>query len=167
MSHPDAAALAVFSAVLTGGRTARLHRRLVTEERAASAVFSSMGPGDLHPRLFQIDATPVHPASTLDLEAVIYEEIERLAVEGPAPEEVERVRNQISAAAIRRLQSNFGLALQLADSESLFGDWRATFRSTERLRSVTPDDVRRVAGEYFDKRNRTVATLVTTRRPGS
>lgn len=167
VSHPDAAALAVFSAVLTGGRTARLHRRLVTEERTASAVFSSMGPGDLHPRLFQIDATPVHPASTLDLEAAVYEEIERLAVEGPAPKEVERVRNQISAAAIRRLQSNFGLALQLADSESLFGDWRATFRSTERLRSVTPDDVQRVAGEYFDKRNRTVATLVTTRRQGS
>ncbi|NNF13544.1 MAG: insulinase family protein [Gemmatimonadetes bacterium] len=167
VSHPDAAALAVFSTLLTGGRTARLHRRLVTDERLASAVYSSMGPGDRYPRLFQIDATPLHPASTVDLESVIYEEVARLAAEGPAADEVERVRNQIEAAAVRRLQSNFGLALQLADSESLFGDWRATFRSTRRLRSVTAEDVQRVAGLYFDEANRTVATLVTTRGDGS
>ena len=162
-SHPDAAALVVFSAVLTGGRTARLHRRMVTDERIASAVYSSMGPGDLYPRLFQVDATPLHPASTVDLEAVIYEEMARLADEGPTPDEMERVRNQVSAATVRRLQSNFGLALQLADSESLLGDWRATFRATERLRAVTADDVRRVARRYFDETNRTVATLVTRR----
>lgn len=166
-SHPDAAPLAVMSALLTGGRTSRLHRRLVTDERLASAVFSSMGPGDLYPRLFQLDATPLHPTSTVELEDVIYEEIERMAAEGPTADEVERVRNQIAAAAVRRLQSNFGLALQLADSESLYGDWRATFRSTERLRDVTPADVRRVAEQYFDETNRTVATLVTTREGGS
>lgn len=161
--HADAPALAVLSSILTGGRTSRLHRRLVTEARMASSVSSSMGPGDLYPRLFQVDVTPVHPTRTVDLEEVVYDEIERLAVEGPTDEEVERVRNQIAAASVRRLQSNFGLALQLADSESLFGDWRATFRSTERLRDVTPQDVRRVAARYFRASNRTVATLVSTR----
>lgn len=165
--HRDAPALAVLSSILTGGRTARLHRRLVTEERVASSVFSSMGPGTLYPRLFQIDVSPVHPATTADLEAAVYEEIERIAAEGPTTEEVERVRNQIAASAIRRLRSNFGLALQLADSESLFDDWRATFRSTDRLRDVTAEDVQRVAGEYFDETNRTVAVLVTKREEGS
>lgn len=162
-SHPDAPALAVLSSILTGGRTSRLHRRLVTEEQTAASVFSSMGPGSLYPRLFQLDATPVHPATTEELETRIYEEIERLAAEGPSDKEVERVRNQIAAASIRRVQSSFGLAIQLADSESLFGDWRETFRATGRLRRVTPDDVRRVAGRYFDPTNRTVATLVTNR----
>lgn len=161
--HPDAPALAVLSSVLTGGRTSRLHRRLVTDEQVASAVYSSMGPGNLYPRLFQVEATPLHPTRTVDLEEIIYEEIRRLAAEEPTEEEVERVRNQIAAAEVRRLQSNFGLALQLADSESLFGDWRTTFRSTERLRGVTPEDVQRVAAEYFRPENRTVATLVSTR----
>lgn len=165
--HPDAPALAVLSSILSGGRTARLHRRLVTEERIASSVFTSMGPGALYPRLFQIDASPIHPATTDDLEAAIYAEIERIAADGPTTSEVERVRNQIAASAIRRLRSNFGLALQLADSESLFDDWRATFRSTDRLRDVTPEDVQRVAGEYFDATNRTVAVLVTDRGDGS
>lgn len=158
--HPDAPPLAVLSAVLTGGRTSRLHRRLVTDERIATSVFSSMGPGELYPRLFQVDAAPVFPAAPDDLETAIYEEIERLAAEGPTLEEVERVRNQISAGAVRRLQSNFGLALQLANSASLFGDWRATFRSTERLKAVTPGDVRRVAERYLTETNRTVAVLI-------
>ena len=39
-------------------------------------------------------------------------------------------------------------------------DWRATFRLSQRLRDVTPDDVRRVAERYFRAENRTVATLV-------
>ncbi|MDX1646096.1 MAG: pitrilysin family protein [Longimicrobiales bacterium] len=167
VTHSDAPALAVLSAILTGGRTARLHRRLVTEERKASSIFSSMGPGELHPRLFQIEATPIHPTTTEELEAAVYEEIRRIAKEGPTEEEVERVRNQIAASAIRRLRSNFGLALQLADSETLLGDWRATFRATDRLRNVTSRDVQRVAGAYFEARNRTVATLVPRRPEGS
>lgn len=159
-THPDAPALAVLSSLLTGGRTSRLHRRLVTAEHIATSVYSSMGPGSLYPRLFQIEATPVFPATTGDLEAAIYEEIGRIAREGATDQEVERFRNQIAAAAIRRLQSSFGLALQLADSESTFGDWRETFRSTDRLRNVTAADVQRVAAAYFDRANRTVAVLV-------
>jgi predicted Zn-dependent peptidase len=159
VTHPDAPALAVLSSVLTGGRTSRLHRRLVTDERAATSVFTSMGPGVKYPRLFQLDAAPIFPATPADLETAIYEEIDRVAREGPTEEEVERVRNQIAAAAVRRVESNLGLAFQLAESEALFHDWSETFRSTDQLRSVTPDDVRRVAAEYLVSSNRTVATL--------
>ena len=162
-THADAPALAVLSSILTGGRASRLHRRLVAEDRTAASVFTSIGPGSLHPRLFQIDATPIHPTTPSVLEDAIYEEIARLAADGPSAEEVQRVRNQIAAGAVRRLQSNLGLAFQLADSESLFGDWRETFRSTELLREVTPEDVRRVAAEYLAEERRTVATLT---RPG-
>jgi len=159
-SHPDAGALSVLSSILTGSRTARLHRRLVTEESVATSIFSSMGPGTLYPRLFQIDVEPIAPATPAQLEEKIYEEIARIAADGPAPEEVERVRNQIAAGSIRRLQSNLGLAFQLAGSASLFGDWRETFRATEALRAVTAADVQRVADHYFGASNRTVAVLV-------
>lgn len=158
-AHPDAPALAVLSTLLTGGRTSRLHRRLVTDERKATALFSSMGPGSLFPQLFQLDAVPVWPTTPTELEAAIYEEIDRIAAEGPSEAEVARVRNQIRAGSVRRLQSNLGLAFQLADSESLFGDWRETLRSASRLERVTPDDVRRVAATYLVRAKRTVATL--------
>jgi predicted Zn-dependent peptidase len=159
-SHPDAPALAVLSSVLSGGRRSRLHRRLVTDERMATSVFSSLGPGSLYPQLFQIDLTPILPTTTDQLEAVVYEEIGRIARDGPTDEEVSRIRNQIAAGDIRRLQSNLGLAFQLTGSEALFDDWREAFRSVQRFQAVTVDDVRRVAEKYFDAGNRTVAVRV-------
>ena len=158
-AHEDAAAVAMLSSILTGGRTSRLYRRLVSGDQIAAAVFSSTGPGSRFPQLFQIDVTPVQTASPNSVEDAIYEEIGRLQEEGPTNEEVERVRNQIEAGRVRRLQSNLGLAFQIADSESLFGDWQATFDAADRLRAVTVADVLDVARRYLTSENRTVAIL--------
>ena len=70
-----------------------------------------------------------------------------------------RARNQLEAGRVRRLQSNLGLAFQLADSESLFGDWATTFKSAELMTEVVRDDVRRVARRYLNIENRTVGIL--------
>ena len=157
--HEDAPALAVLSTLLTGGRSSRLHRRLVTETRSATAVYSSVGPGDRYPALFQIDATPRAPHTPELLESLVYEEVRRLAREGPSEREMERVRNQVAAGNVRRLTSNLGLAFQLAASESLQGDWREAFSGPAEVRGVTPEDVRRVAATYLTPENRTVAVL--------
>ena len=130
------------------------------EDQIAGGVFSSLGPGSRYPQLLQIDASPLAPHSTEELERAIYEEIARLANDGPEQDELERVRNQIAAGSIRRIQSNLGLAFQLAESVSLFDDWTQTFRVSERLQAVTDDDVRRMARLYLTEQNRTVATLV-------
>ena len=158
--HPDAPTLTILTTLLTGGRTARLHRRLVLQDRSATSVSSSMGPGERFPQLFQIDATPLAPHTAAEVEAAIYAELDSLARVGPTVAELERVRNQISAGNVRRLQSNLGLAFQLVESEALFGDWRETFRFSERLRAVTPEDVKGVVRRYFSAENRTLATLV-------
>jgi predicted Zn-dependent peptidase len=150
----------MLSALLTGGRTSRLHRDLVLERRLATFVGASLGPGERYPRLFSIDAYPRSPHTTLEVEEAIYEGIARLVEEGPDEVELERVRNQLEAGSVRRLETNFGLALQLAGSASLYGDWRTTFRLEERMVAVTADDIRRVARTYLTPENRTVATLV-------
>ena len=95
-----------------------------------------------------------------EIEAAVYEEVDRLQREPPTADELQRVRNQVEASSIQRLQSNFGLAFQLSSSEALWYDWRQTFRDQTALLAVTAADVQRVAREYFDKSNRTVATLV-------
>ncbi|MBI4540447.1 MAG: insulinase family protein [Gemmatimonadetes bacterium] len=159
-AHPDDPALSVLASILTGGRTTRLYRRMVLEERIAAGVTSSLIPGDRYPALFVVSATPRAPHTTAELERVIYQELDRLKAEPPAPVEVQRVRNQIEAGEVRRLRSNFGLAFQLAESATRYGDWRATFRLGRRLQAVEPEDIRRVAQRYFSRENRTVATLV-------
>lgn len=161
--HPDAPALAMLSSILTAGRSSRLYRRLITTERMASTVTSTTGPGQLYPGLFIVEAYPMAPHAPEDLERAIYEEVERLKASPPEERELVRVRNQLEASLVRRLRSNFGLALQLANAESLTGDWRDTFRFTRRMADVTPADIQRVVRTYFTRAHRTVATLA---KPG-
>jgi predicted Zn-dependent peptidase len=166
VDHPDTPALDMLASILTGGRSSRLYRRLVVEDRLAATVVSITEPGLLYPRLFTIEAVPRAPHTTQEVEAVVYEELERLATEPPDLRELQRVRNQLEASEVRRLRSNFGLALQIASSASFYGDWRTTFRYTRRMQEVTPEDIQRVVGLYFNLDRRTVATLVKSTEDG-
>lgn len=158
--HADAPALQVLSAVLTSGRTSRLYQRLVIRDRVATSIASGQSPGQLYPRLFTFSGVPIAPHTTQEIETAVYEELGRLEREPPSAAELERVRNQVQAGAIQRLQDNFGLAFQLSQSEALWYDWRQTFRDGAAVARVTAADVQRVARTYFAKSNRTVATLV-------
>ena len=158
--HPDTPALSVLSQLLTGGRTSRLFQRLVVRDRVATQISSFQPPGGLYPRLFAFQGVPIAPRTTGDIERAVYEELERIQREPPTAEELQRVRNQIEASGIQRLQSSFGLAFQLSSSEALWGDWRQTFRDQAALAGVSAGDVQRVARTYFTATNRTVATLV-------
>jgi predicted Zn-dependent peptidase len=167
VAHPDHPALVMLSTLLTGGRTSRIFKRLVLGERLATYVGSTLVPGDRYPALFTIEGYPLAPHTTAEIEAAVYAEIARLIDAGPEEIELERVRNQLEAGTVRRLESNFGLAMQLASSASLYGDWRTTFRYEERMAAVTAEDVRRVAARYLTEANRTVATLVKTPTPAA
>jgi predicted Zn-dependent peptidase len=163
-THPDTPALAMLASLLTGGRSSRIYRRLVLDDRLATGVTSGTGPGYLYPGLFSIDVSPRSPHTPEEVEAVIYDELEKLRTTPPLEVELQRVRNQLEASEVRRLQSSFGLAYQVAESASLYGDWRKTFSFTREMASVTPADIQRVVRRYFRKDQRTVATL---RRPSA
>jgi len=160
-SHsPEGPALAMLSSLLTGGRGSRLYRRLVLEDRIASGVTALSEPGTLYPGLFTIQASPLRTSTLSELEEAIYEELEALKVTPPRERELQRVRNQLEASEVRRLRSGFGLALQVAASASLHGDWRATFDFYREMQEVTPSDIQRLVRSHFTKELRTVATLV-------
>ena len=158
--HEDAPALSMLASLLTGGRTTRLYRRLVARERSAIHVAAGLGPGFAHPGLFTVTAVPRHPHTPVELERSIYQELREMKENHPDSADLARIKNQLRAGEFRRLSSNLELAMQLADSESSFGDWSETFRLSHRLLEVTPADVRRVARRYLVSGSRTVATMV-------
>lgn len=96
----------------------------------------------------------------LELESAIYQEINKIKDIPPDSADLVRIKNQIRAGEFRRLSSNLELALQIAESEAGFGDWREVFRLSRRLLRVTPADVQRVAAKYLNPSTRTVATMV-------
>jgi predicted Zn-dependent peptidase len=159
---PDDFGFTVLEEILTGGRASRLYADLVKERRLATGVFSSEGPGARYPNLFVISATPRYPHTAAEVEAAIYGHLDRLGKEPPTDREIQRVRNGLEANLIFSLDSNDGLAGQLAEYEMLYGDWKKLLTFEDRMRAVTAEDVSRVASKYLTARNRTVATLVKT-----
>ena len=70
---------------------------------------------------FLIIARPLGGHSLEKIEEVVTEELNRLKVEPASDKELQKVRNEVSASFVRGLDSNFGLARQLAYYELLTG----------------------------------------------
>ena len=161
LGHPDDYVFDVIDAVLGDGLTSRLYTNLVREKRIAASVNSDSNyPGVRSPNLFVLSATPLAPHTTADIEAAIYAELERLKTELVSAKELEKVLNNLDADLVRALRSNGGLASQLALYQTVAGDWRYVVKARDKIATVRPADIQRVAAEYFTKSNRTVATLV-------
>ncbi|HAP41765.1 MAG TPA: insulinase family protein [Nitrospira sp.] len=161
IGHPDDFVFDVIDAVLTEGVTSRLYGTLVRNKRLAASVLSDTNyPGVRAPNLFVIAATPLAPHTTAEVEAAIYDELDRLKTEPISTKEFERVLNGLDADLVRSLRSNSGLASQLAFYHTVAGTWRYVLSARDRIAAVTPADVQRVASQYLMKSNRTVGVLV-------
>jgi predicted Zn-dependent peptidase len=161
IGHPDDYVFDVIEAVLSDGVTSRLYERLVREKKLAVSVDSDTTfPGAQFPNLFAISGAPRAPHTTAEVETAIYAELERLKVEPVSKSELEKVINNLDAYLLRSLRSSSGLAGSLAYYHTVTGDWRYLVKGRDRIASVTPEDIQRVAKTYFTKNNRTVATLV-------
>ena len=90
----------------------------------------------------------------------MYELIDKIRSEPVDTKTLNRVKAKARANLISALDSNSGLAYQLASYQAGYGDWRQLFRWLDEINKVTSEDVRRVARTYFKKENRTVAYLV-------
>ncbi len=161
---PDDTVFSVIDALLTGytgGRTSRLYTALVKKQQIATGVGSSPSwPGERYPNLFYLSATPRHPHTVAEVITAMDAEFERLKTEPVPAEELQKVKNNVNAAFTMSLSSNLGLAEQLAETQAITGDWRNLIRQRDALMKVTPADVMRVAKQYLNRDNRTVAEIV-------
>ncbi|MBS1852680.1 MAG: insulinase family protein [Acidobacteria bacterium] len=156
---------AVYDAIadlMSSGRTSRLYRALVRDKKIASysAGFSGL-PGNKYPHLFAFYAFPLPGHSTEEVSAAIHAEIDRLKKEDVSDEELKMIKTRAKANLLRGLDSNQGLASQLAVYYSRYGDWRELFKTVDRIDQVTKADIRRVASETFTSENRTVGIIET------
>lgn len=166
IDHPDDPVFDVIESLLSSGRRSRLYTELVTTRQVAVAASASSGePGSRYPGLFVLRGVPRAPHTLDEVEAALLGEVERLQREEVPGRELERVINRLDANMIRSLQSNAGLASQLAYFEAVAGDWRYILRIRDRVAAVTAKDVQRVASAWLVERNRTVARLVPPSTP--
>ena len=151
----DEPALSILAAVLSDGKSSRLHRALVYEQQVAQSAGAHHDGSEIAGD-FSIDVTAAAGRTVEEIEAAARAELEGLRRAPPTAEEVARARNRIEWSHIRRLQTvgGFGGKADRLNSYNVFrGDPGAINTDMERYLAVEPEDVQRVANEYLGDRS--------------
>ena len=159
--HPDVRVIELIDLVLSRGESSRLYRRLVDRDELALSV-GCYTDDNFDPGLLQILVQSREGVEGPAIEAVLYEEIERLAREPVQERELAKAKNLLIADFYRDMATISGRAQGLGTFELFHGDWRNLFGVVDTYETVTPEDVMRVAGEYLTADNRSVVTLIPT-----
>jgi zinc protease len=160
-TEADTEALQVLGNVLSSGRSSRLYRRLVDGQLALS-VNAARGQS-LDPGQFTVNMQVRGGVEPTQAEKALYEELEKIAREGPTPAEMEKARNQLLVGFYRGMSQIAGKANTIGIYEVFYGDYKKLNTAVDNLNKVTAADVQRVAAKYLTQKNRTVATLVPER----
>ncbi|HSP69104.1 MAG TPA: pitrilysin family protein [Bryobacteraceae bacterium] len=153
----DNAALDVLEQILSGGRTSIIYREMVRDKKIALGAASyATYPGGKYPSLFLFFVVPNTGHTVEENEKSIYEIIDRVKKDKPDPVALQRVKTNLRAALIQKLDSNSGLASELASYQAGYGDWRKLFTELDEYNQVTAEDVQRVAQKYLLENTRTV-----------
>jgi zinc protease len=151
----DFYALQVLAAALQGGQSSRLYQKLVREKEMVTGVGGFMdekrGVG-----AFYTNATLRSNAKTEDVEAVIYEEIERLKKEPIAEWELQKAKNTTRRNFINNLQSSLARAVIIGQYTVYYNEPNLINERLDKVAAVTKEDVQRVANKYLIDTNRTV-----------
>ena len=156
----DDATFDVIESILSGGRTGLLYKSLVRDQRLALAAgANSSFPGTKYSNLFIFFLVPAMGKTLAQNEQALTKVLDGLKAQKVDAQTLARVKTKARAGLIRQLDSNAGLANQLASYQGSYGDWRKLFTSLDDIDKVTAEDVQSVAKAYFDERTKTSAYL--------
>jgi predicted Zn-dependent peptidase len=164
-TDPDAATFDAIEMLLSEGRTSRLYRSLVRDKKLAAVAAGFNGfPGQKYPNLFAFFGIPTAGHTASELADPIHAEIERLKADDVSADDLQSIKTRTKAKLLMQLDSNSGLAIQLATYQTVFGDWRELFREVDKIDKVTAADIKRVANATFTPTNRTTAMIESVKK---
>lgn len=134
------AELDLLSAVLTQGKSSRLYKRLVLDDKLAVDVSATQDSAVLG-SLYRID---VYAAAGADLDAIekaMDEEIGRILQSAPTSEELDQRKTTIELAFLARMDSLARVADKLNEYQYIWGEPNSFKRDLDRYRNATPAGV--------------------------
>jgi predicted Zn-dependent peptidase len=163
-ASPDYDALSVLGSVLSSGISSRFTQTIVRQKQLALQAFAgpmeSRGPG-----LFRAIGMLPPGKSAGDLEAAIYEEIEKVKTGTIEGWEIEKARNSARRSYLGGLTSSLQRAVLMSQYVVYYNDPNLINTRLDRLMAVTAADVQRVAAKYLTPENRTV--VITVPKPAA
>lgn len=147
---PDHQPVRILMNVLLRGDSSRLTRLLKDERRmvVASIPTDAMGGG--------IDAgvaagafVPAPGTSFGAIKGVFKAEVAKVKARGITPKELQKAINQLTVDVVSELATNNGRAREIAQGALFYDDPLHTLTELEKVRKVTPKDIKRVANRYL------------------
>ncbi len=163
----DDAEMDLLADVLTSGKSSRLYRALVYEQRIATEVAAIQNSREVA-GFFQVIATAAPGRTLNDLRRAIDEQLARLVAEGPTTDELERAQVQFEAQFVFGLQNvgGFGGKSDQLNAYNVFlGDPGWFARDLARYRRATREGLRAAAARYLKEAERVIASVVPRGRP--
>ena len=159
LREQDSYVLEVIATLLSGGKSSRLHQRLVREKRLVLSVDADHSLTSRDPSLFTLSAELLPGKEVAEVEKAFDQEVEQLQKEIVGKQELEKARNQLEASFIFAQDSLFYQAMLLARHEIAFS-WKRVDDYLPSIRKVSPEDIQRVAKKYLNPDNRTAGILI-------
>lgn len=160
LSHPDVPALQVMDYILTGGRSSRLYQALVEPGLASEA--DGYAANLLASGWYSLSVTAAPGKKLNQIDRVLQRSLAALRDKPVSAAELQRAKNQLLASRLLQNRDVTSQAMQLADDQSVAGDYRYSDRLLAAIAKVSATDVQRVAQTYFQPANRTVGFFEPT-----
>jgi zinc protease len=158
MENSDAYVLEVIASILSGGKSAPLHRELVVEKHLAVSVSAHNPFFSKDPDLFLLSAQPMPEIDPARLERALLDIVDGLSEGAVDERELDKAKNQLETSFLYRQDSLFYQGMLLARYE-IASEWESIRSYVPSIRKVGAEDVQRVAERYFTNKNRTVGIL--------
>lgn len=147
-SSPDAPALTVLDAILSGGKSSRLYDSLVYEQQVASDIFSDASLPQ-QPGLVMVGAILAGGKTLPEGEKALLGQVARLRDAPPSAAELAEAKNELVAGKLRERETIDGRAFALGYALRTAGDAALANKELAELQAVTAADVQRVARKYL------------------
>ncbi len=149
--HPDYPVMDVISDLLSRGTSSRLYRNLVKDNPFFSDI-TAFVLGTIDQNLFVIEGKPSVGISIEEGENLIWAQLIKLQKEAVKQQELEKIKNKIESTMMFAELSIQDKAANLAFYEAL-GDAALYNREVDTYKTITPEDIIRVAHYLFLKEN--------------
>jgi zinc protease len=155
----DFYALSLAGTLLFEGDSSRLYQKLVKGDESIVSIEGGVderrGPSALY-----IFALPKPGEEVQKIREQIFDEIRRIATDGPTEAEMEKLLNSLCNDSVRGRQSTMYRAQRLAEFALYDSDPRLVDSELDQYLSVTAEDIRQAVARYIDVENRVVLDIV-------
>ncbi|NTW33344.1 MAG: insulinase family protein [Bacteroidetes bacterium] len=141
----------LISDILSNGRSSRLFRELVMEQKLFSEINASL-TGDLDKGLMVVEGMLSEGITMEKAEKAILNELNKICIKQPHKSELEKVQNKIESTLVFSEINVLNKSMNLAFSE-LIGDASLINSEIDKYKKVTPAMIKKQANKIFKETN--------------